>query len=80
MAATRKLSEKMVRAGMRYLEYLRIDCRIDLNSYLDEEILETLFFKMVAENLAEFDPRPSQGAPGCDLRRFQSSIHLKHHD
>ncbi|MNJ79822.1 hypothetical protein D3C77_779720 [compost metagenome] len=56
----------MVRAGMDYLDYLRVDCLIDLNSYIDEEVLETLFFKMMAEHPERFAPRPA----GDDLESY----------
>ncbi|MOA61530.1 hypothetical protein D3C78_1867010 [compost metagenome] len=56
----------MVRAGLEYLDYLRIDCSIDLNSYIDEEVLETLFFKMLSEHLERFGSRPA----GDDLEAY----------
>ena len=56
MATTWRIPESVIRAGMVYLDYLRIDCGIDLNSYLDEQVLDALVVKMVAANLAEFAP------------------------
>lgn len=77
MAATCRVPDNVIRAGIAYLDYLRVDCGIDLNSYLDERVLETLFVKMVAEHLSEFDPPLSEAALGCDQEPPQQAIHPK---
>lgn len=59
-STTCRLPRCMLTAGMAYLDYLRFDCSIDLNSYLDEDVLETLFFKMLAEHLAASEPQHSE--------------------
>lgn len=74
MAATWRIPKNVIRAGMVYLDYLRIDCGIDLNSYLDEQVLEALVVKMVAENLAEFAPPLSAVALGGGPKPPGSSI------
>lgn len=40
----------MVSAAMKYVDYLRYDCRINLNDYLDEAAVIKLYRLMQAEH------------------------------
>lgn len=61
-----RLPRSMFSAGMAYLDYLRVDCSMDLNTYLDEDVLEILFVKMVSVHLAESAPLSVGCAAGPD--------------
>lgn len=39
-------TERMVRAALDYLDYLRVSCRINLNYYIDEEIIAGVYQRM----------------------------------
>jgi hypothetical protein len=39
-------TEPMVRAALEYLGYLRASCRIDLNYYIDENVIAEMYQRM----------------------------------